>query len=281
MTACQSYLDARKISPETAAAHRLEIDTAPAAERITERLGDDIQIAEQPLSQIATELLWIPYLNADGAAVFWVTRIFPTPANGPKFLAAKGSNNAPFIPLATWAVASKADVPVVVTEGPIKALSIAQAGFPAIGLNGVYGACARGADDRIILHPSLSGFNWVKRAVYLAFDADAATKFDVRKALFRTYLLLAGQQADVFTITSWDGSEAKGVDDFLARSENPAAELELLIRDRAPFLSILEKTPADLRLVEEELRAIELPRLPRSQVVRQVAKVVGVTAKIC
>ena len=97
--------------------------------------------------------------------------------------------------------------------------------------------------------------------------------------MFRTYLLLAAQQAEVFTITSWDGSKAKGIDDFLAKVENPAADLEMLIKDRTPFVSILEKTPADLRLVEEELKAVVLPRLPRSQIVRQVAKVVGVTAK--
>ena len=79
MTACQNYLEARKISPETAAAHRLEIDTAPTVERIMRRLGDDILVAGQPLSIYAQELLWIPFLNADGAITSWVARIFPTP----------------------------------------------------------------------------------------------------------------------------------------------------------------------------------------------------------
>jgi hypothetical protein len=59
----------------------------------------------------------------------------------------------------------------------------------------------------------------------------------------------------------------------------PAVKHGLPIKDRAPFISILEKTPADLRLVEEELKAVALPRLQRAQVVRQVAKAVGVTAK--
>ena len=208
-----------------------------------------------------------------------VARVFPTPANGPKFLAAKGSNNAPFISPAAWAIADKPDRPLILTEGPVKALACCQAGFPGIGLNGVYGATGRDADDKIILHPVASGFNWVKRAVYLAFDADIATKFEVRKALFRTYLLLAAQQAEVFTITSWDGSETRGVDDFLAKSGDPTADLELLIKDCSPFVSILEKNTADLRLAEEELRAIILPRLARVQIVRQVARVVGVTAK--
>ena len=71
----------------------------------------------------------------------------------------------------------------------------------------------------------------------------------------------------------------KGIDDFLAKSEKSAEQLELLIKDRAPFLSILEKTTADLRLVEEELEAVPLPRLQRAQIVRQMAKEVGVPAK--
>ena len=149
----------------------------------------------------------------------------------------------------------RVDVPVVVTEGA-KALAIVQNGFPAIGLNGVYGACARDADDKIILHPLLASFAWLKRSVYLVFDADITTKFERRKALLRTFLLLVAQQAEVFTITSWDGSEAKGIDDFLAKSENPAADLELLIKDRTPFVETLEKTPADLRLVEENSRLL-------------------------
>jgi hypothetical protein len=260
MNACQSYLEARGNRPETARAHRLEFDTAPAKKRAVAHLGD-IQIASQPFSTYAKELLWIPHLNSDGAVTSWTARIFPTPANGPKFLTPKLSGGAPYISPAVWAIADKADVPLLLTEGPIKALACLQAGQLAIGLNGVYGAGARDAEDRIVLQPVLSMFSWAKRSVFLAFDADLAVKFEVRKALFRTFLLLAAQQADVFLITSWDVETAKGIDDFLAKSENPAQDLELLIRDRTPFLEILGKNTADLRLAEEELRAVELPRL--------------------
>ena len=279
MNHCQSYLEARGIHLETVQAHGLEFDPAPTAERIIERLGDDILIGGRPLSERAQELLWFPHHNADGAITSWTVRVFPTPADGQKFLTPKDGGGPPYIPREIWKVTDKTDVPIILTEGPAKALACIQAGFPAIGLNGVYGGCARDVEDKIILHPMLSGFNWVKRGIHLAFDADVTTKFDVRKALFRTYLLLAAQQAEVFMITSWDGSEAKGIDDFLANVENPAAELEMLVRDRSPFVSILEKTPADLRLVEEELRAIVLPRLQRGQIVKQIAKAVGVTVK--
>ena len=280
MQSSKSYLEARGIRPETAQAHRLEIDTAPTAERIIQRLGDDIQIAAgQPLSVYAKELLWFPFQNSDGAITSWSVRIFPTPANGPKFLVAKGSNNAPYIPLGTWAVMGRVDVPVVVTEGPSKLWRLLQDGFPAIGLNGVYGACARDADDKIILHPLLASFAWLKRSVYLAFDADITTKFERTQGVVTHIPSACRQQAEVFTIISWDGSEAKGIDDFLAKSENPAADLELLIKDRTPFVETLEKTPADLRLVEEELKVVVLPRLQRGQVVRQIARKVGVPCK--
>jgi DNA polymerase-1 len=280
MQSSKGYLDARGILPETIQTHWLEIDGGPTEERIVARLGDDIVVAGQPLSRYAKELLWVPYRNADGAITSWTARIFPTPADPhPKFLAPKGGGGPPYIPPAVWAISDNATVPVILTEGPIKALACLQAEFPAIGLNGVFGAGARDAEDKLVLHPLLSGFSWAKRFVLLAFDADIATKFEVRRALLRTYLLFAAQQADVFTITSWDAEEAKGIDDFLARSENPPAELELLIKDATPFVSILEKTPADLRLVEEELKAIPLPRLQRTQIVRQMAKAVGITYK--
>jgi hypothetical protein len=280
MQAGQSYLEERKILPATIQAHRLEFDGGPTAARVVQRLGEDILLAGQPLSQYSSELLWFPYLNADGATTSWTVRIFPMPANGPKFLTPKGGNGAPYITPAVWAIADKADAALILTEGPVKALSCIQAGFPAVGLNGVYGATARDAEDKIVLHPLLSSFSWAKRTVLLGFDADLTSKFDVRKALLRTYLVLAAQQADVFTITSWDADQAKGIDDFLAKSENPAAELELLIKDRSPFVSILEKTPADLRLATEELTAVVLPRLQRIQIVRQVAlRAVGVSFK--
>ncbi|MGA7881752.1 MAG: DUF3854 domain-containing protein [Terrimicrobiaceae bacterium] len=279
MTASETYLEERKILPATIAAHHLEFDSAPTAERIIERLGGDILVAGQPLSHYSAELLWFPHFNSDGAIPSWTARIFPTPVNGPKFLTPKGGNGAPYITPAVWTIASKADVPLILTEGPCKTLSCIQAGFHAIGLNGVYGACARDNEDKLIIHLLLSCFTWPKRSVYLAFDADITTKFEPRKALLRTFLLLAAQQADVFLITSWDVDQAKGIDDFLAKAENPAQELQLLVKDRTPFLDILGKNTADLRLAEEELRAVELPRLARTQIVRQVAKAVGIPAK--
>ena len=281
MQGCQSYLEARRIQSATIQAHHLEFDHAPSAERIIARLGEDIQVAGQPLSRYAKELLWIPYVNSDGAITSWTARIFPTPADPhPKFLTRKGGGGPPYITPAVWAVADNATVPVILTEGPIKTLACLQAGFPAIGLNGVYGAGARDAEDKVILHPLLSAFSWVKRSVFLAFDADITSKFDVRKALFRTFLLLANEEADVFHLTSWDPDAGKGIDDYLARSEeSPEEVIKLLIADKVSVVSILEKTPSDLRLVEEELKTVMLKRLARSQLCRQVAKMVGLTAK--
>ena len=112
MNAGQSYLEARGIRSETVQAHGLEFDPAPTAERIIERLGDDILIGGQPLSQYARELLWIPHLERDGAITSWTVRVFPTPADGPKFLTPKGGGGPPYIPRAVWAIADKADVPI-------------------------------------------------------------------------------------------------------------------------------------------------------------------------
>ena len=109
--------------------------------------------------------------------------------------------------------------------------------------------------------------SWVKRSVFLAFDADITSKFDVRKALFRTFLLLANEEADVFHVTSWDPDAGKGIDDYLASSDqSPEEVVKLLIADKVSLVSILEKTPSDLRLVEEELKTVMLKRLARSAV---------------
>jgi Domain of unknown function (DUF3854) len=214
---CEDYLNARGITPETAREYRLEFDVGPDKGRIVDRLGADVSVAGQPLSGYAEELLWIPYLNSDGAISSWSARIFPTPSDPhPKFLNPKGSGGPPYVTPAVWAVADKASVPVIFTEGPIKALACLQAGQPAIGLNGVYGACARNAEDAIVLHPGLATFEWRKRAVYFAFDADLSTKYEVRRALLRTYLLLVREQADVYSITSWPAEDGKGIDDYLA-----------------------------------------------------------------
>lgn len=277
MTAAESYLEERKILPTTIAAHHLEFEATPAAERIIERLGGDILVEKQPLSKYAKELLWVPYLNSDGVITSWTARIFPTPADGPKFLTPKDGGGPPYIPPAVWEVVSKA--PIILTEGPIKALACLQAGHIAIGLNGVFGVGSRDVSDKINLHPLMAGFVWTKRSVYLAFDADLTVKFEVRRALLRTCLLLAAEGAGVHLITSWDESDGKRIDDFLAKAGNPAEQLGLLVKDRAPVFSILDKTPADLKLVVQELQAVTLSRLQRSQIVRQLAKAVGVPAK--
>jgi hypothetical protein len=277
---CEDYLTARGISLQTVKEYRLEFDDAPDKGRIVDRLGDDILVAGRPLSQYAEELLWIPYLNAGGAISSWSARIFPTPPNGKeKFLTPKNGGGPVYIPPLVWADADNPAAPVIVTEGPIKALSCVQAGQLAIGVNGVFGFGGRDANDVIIIHPNLATFDWTKRPVFLAFDADLTSKYDVRKALFRTFLLAASQAADVYTITSWDVGDGKGIDDLLAKSEKPVEVLGLLIKDRSPVFLILEKTPADLRMVTEEFTAILLPRLQRTQIVRQVAKAVAVTAK--
>jgi hypothetical protein len=59
------------ILPATIDTHCLEFDAVPTAERIIERLGDDILVEVRTLSNYAQEVLWIPYRNSDGAATSW------------------------------------------------------------------------------------------------------------------------------------------------------------------------------------------------------------------
>lgn len=67
--------------------------------------------------------------------------------------------------------------PLVITEGEKKALAATLAGFPAIGLGGVFNWLT--AHD---LLPELAAIQWDKRNVYICFDSDAATNANILAA---------------------------------------------------------------------------------------------------
>jgi hypothetical protein len=104
-----------------------------------------------------------------GSTVSWIARPLPTLQGQPKFLTPIGGSGPPFIPKSVYN--SKKGSPIIITEGPAKALVLAQAGFPAIGLNGVW--CAQEGSDRLILRRELRELELHGRKLYMAFDADA------------------------------------------------------------------------------------------------------------
>ncbi len=99
------------------------------------------------------------------------------------------------------------------TEGEAKAAAATAAGFPCIGLGGVFsfGDKKRGFE----LLPALESITWKDRQVFVVFDSDAETKPNVRQAENRLAALLVGRGARVFVVRL--PLEVKGIDDYLIK----------------------------------------------------------------
>jgi Domain of unknown function (DUF3854) len=246
MSLGEDYLLARGIPLQFALDHGVQIDQAPTVGRIISKLGADLKVSENgpTLSKAAKEILWFPLYDQKGKNGDYIARVLPTPTGEKprKFLCKAGGGEAIFICPKVWAVAKASNVPLIITEGPIKALACLLAGTPAIGLNGVWGAAIK-IQERIFLRPELrDGFELRGRKVCMCFDADASTKPEVRWAEIRLFFLLRGAGAEVYQLTSWDQDDGKGIDDFLIHEnsgESGTPPADTLSNRSRPLLSYI------------------------------------------
>jgi putative DNA primase/helicase len=272
----EQYLAQRGLTPETVAARfGIEIEPLPEAARFQERIG----IA---LPNGVETVLWIPVRSKAGAHVCWIARLLPQPREWPKFLCAKDSGGPPWMMPQLYD--RKTPAPLIVTEGPIKAMAVTLAGYDAVGLNGVWCAASpKNGDDPLCLRPELESLRLLGSKVCLAFDADQTTKPEVRHALIRLYLLLTGAGAEVYQLTTWHLDQGKGIDDYLAAhgSERSAETLGALIATAKPFSETLSSTtPLDAHLVQKELPLIEFGVIVRDQLIRQLAHALDVRVDV-
>ncbi len=115
-------------------------------------------------------------------------------------------------------------VPLLVTEGEKKALAADQAGFPCVGISGVWSwqerrdrdgdGKARGKRELI---DDLSAIAWEGRSVYIAFDSDVSTNPDVQQAEWELAKALTAEGAVVRVLRFPSGplGAKVGLDDFL------------------------------------------------------------------
>jgi Protein of unknown function (DUF3631)/Domain of unknown function (DUF3854) len=281
MSQASDYLLVRGITQQTASQNRLEFDIAPLDQkRIISRLNPGCV----PLWALAQELLWFP-VRSNGSVPSWITRPFPRLVNGPKFVTPKGGIAPPFVPFGVPGLAH--GLPLIITEGPVKALAATQAGVAALGLNGVWCASSQAAGGKLMLRAEITSLCDLRgRKSYVAFDADAAIKPDVRTASIRLFLLLYQAGAEVFQLTSWDISEGKGLDDFLVHAvradpqSTPESVLAMLIADATPFLDSVTKSGVDTRAVETELGKVLLSDFYRDQLCHEFASRLGVKVEL-
>ena len=250
------YLLARGIKLDVALALGVDISANGSHPRgiYRSRLGFDTW-DNSMLPDVIEESLWFPCLTAQGNIKSYFCRVFPPPRDKEgrpaKFLTPKDGTGYPFIVPAVWEVASKPNHPLCLTEGPVKALAVLQAGGLPIGLGGVWMATTIDKEDRSDLHPVLAEFQWRGRRVFLVFDADFSTNPSVRQALIRTWTVLHARGADVM-ILRWPISEGRGIDDYLAGKTQGAISPEVLFTEMGNGAVPLPDTlrPVDLENIE-------------------------------
>ena len=135
-----------------------------------------------------------------------------------------------------------ATCPMFITEAPTKSLSCIAAGFPAIGLGGVY----TGQDSKrwkhrreLRLHPELRRrLVWVGRVVFVVFDANRVINRNVLEAERRLCQALANEGASVYVVIIPLTSEGldQGPDDFIVAQGKEA--FARLVQEAKPWLEV-------------------------------------------
>lgn len=182
---------------------------------------------------------------------------------GQKYDAATGSrNHAYFPPGVTVEMMADSSLPIVLTEGEFKALALwrlarqgqtalfgSRPAFLPIGLSGVWNwrgqvgirttASGEREPEKGVI-PCLRRIAWKGRRVAVAYDADTATKDQVRRArnALRRELQEAGAEVSLW---DWPIAQGKGVDDRLAAGgpDPVLADLDRLVFNPKTHLDFL------------------------------------------
>lgn len=171
-----------------------------------------------------------------------------TPAlNFPKYLQPAGT--APrvyFPPLCDWAALVKDDAPLIITEGEKKAIAGCLAGFPTLGLGGVW-SFAQGDTGQTLI-PDLTQINWLRRPVYLGYDSDWRSNKHVRKAarVLAQRLSIRGSEVKAICFEDDVDGVKVGLDDYLVKYGAEAfgdflEQAMYLTPERAALLEYLDR----------------------------------------
>jgi hypothetical protein len=115
-----------------------------------------------------------------------------------------------------WArIVANVEEPIIITEGEFKAAKACKEGFPTIGLGGVYNW--RSLPKGIEWIPTLEYVNWIRRDVFICFDADFRTNPLVCMALkeFAEMLERQGSYVSMVTLPEIPELGKVGIDDYL------------------------------------------------------------------
>lgn len=187
----------------------------------------------------------LPYYDLDGRRVDGLFRIrYLEDAVGtrraPKYDQPAGAAPRAYLPpLTDWrAVAADPARRVLITEGELKAAAATKAGFPTIGLGGVWNFRSAAAGFSFL--PELEAFAWRERPVFVAYDADVRAKPEVRAALEALSRVLTdrGAAPAEVALPELPDRPKTGLDDYLVATG--AAELEARLAAAKPFVDAVE-----------------------------------------
>jgi hypothetical protein len=182
------------------------------------------------------ECLVIPFADLDGERIDYQRLKPDTPRTDKnnkvvKYEAPKGQPNRAYFPPGIKQLLADHAAPVILVEGEKKTLAGAQAGFPTIGLTGVWSwqrkrerdENGRGIGPRELI-PDLAERPWQGRQVFIAFDSDILDKPDALLAESELARVLQEHGALVGIVRlppATDGSK-QGLDDFLVAHDADA-----------------------------------------------------------
>lgn len=151
---------------------------------------------------------------------------------------------------------------IIITEGELKAAAACVAGFPTIGLGGVWNF--RSSKEGIWFLHELEEFKWAQRNVFICFDSDYVNKSNVCLAInaLCEELQERGAAIRLLALPEGEGEKKVGLDDYLLA--HGAEALSDLLNEAEP----LGLTRA-LWKINEEVLYVEDPGLVIVEETRQ------------
>ncbi len=165
--------------------------------------------------------LWIEYTTTmAGESSCARLRFWNPPSKKKKFTSSAGTA-IPYIPLATLNVAEDVNVPLFISEGPVKCLALVAAGFLGIGLGGVesgfFDKAHKDKTGEYVLHPLLRKYiAFAGRTVLIVYDANRATNPCVCRGEGNLARVLRAEGAAVRIVSLPLDGDVDGPDDYLA-----------------------------------------------------------------
>lgn len=206
----------------------------------------------------------IPYFNIHGQQTefFRVRYLEDTRKGFAKATASKpqrysqpaGTVNEVYMPpMVDWEeVLQNTEIPIVLTEGELKAACACALTIPTAGLGGVW--CFKSKEASLPRLPWFDIVKWPRRKVYITYDSDAVTNIHVLHAETTLAKILTAKGALVYIVRlpTLGGARKTGLDDFLVA--RGAAEFKELLAEAKTY-----KQAEVLHRINEEMVYVRIP----------------------